>query len=357
MTSRDSRQAHVVGLGLIGSSVALALKSVGWQVTGEDLDPAVTAAALEANVISATQMSHEHDLVVVATPAGTVSKIVNSVLANFESPDVIVTDVAGVKSSIVAGVSDPRFLGGHPMAGSEQRGLKGARFDLFRGCTWVLTPTPSTSTTMYATLSSYWLEIGASVVALDANDHDRLVALASHVPHLLAGALMNEATKTAEQDPVLLQLAAGGFRDMTRIAAGDPAIWPDILFENRAAIDQTLDALEERLDALRQALATDGRGTIEESLHSASVARRQLPGRALSSDNLAYLRIVVSDQPGVLATVTRAASDLQVNIYDIEIAHGIEGLGGTLLLAVDAVQSQLLADSLIALGFQVMREQ
>jgi prephenate dehydrogenase len=357
MTSRDSRHAHVVGLGLIGSSVALALKSVGWQVTGEDLDSATTETALEAGVVSGTQLSNEHDLVIVATPAGSVTQVAKDALSSLDNPDVIVTDVAGVKSSIVAGQSDPRFLGGHPMAGSEQRGLKGARFDLFRGCTWVLTPTPTTSTALYTTLSGYLREIGASVVALDANDHDRLVALASHVPHLLAGALMNEATKTAEQDPVLLQLAAGGFRDMTRIAAGDPAIWPDILFENRLAIDQTLAALEERLDALRQALASDGRGTIEESLHSASVARRQLPGRALSSDNLAYLRIVVSDQPGVLATVTRAASDLQVNIYDIEIAHGIEGLGGTLLLAVDAVQSQLLADSLIELGFQVMREQ
>ena len=357
MTSRDSRHAHVVGLGLIGSSVALALKSVGWQVTGEDLDSATTETALEAGVVSGTQLSNEHDLVIVATPAGSVTQVAKDALSSLDNPDVIVTDVAGVKSSIVAGLSDPRFLGGHPMAGSEQRGLKGARFDLFRGCTWVLTPTPTTSTALYTTLSGYLREIGASVVALDANDHDRLVALASHVPHLLAGALMNEATKTAEQDPVLLQLAAGGFRDMTRIAAGDPAIWPDILFENRLAIDQTLGALEERLDALRQALASDGRGTIEESLHSASVARRQLPGRALSSDNLAYLRIVVSDQPGVLATVTRAASDLQVNIYDIEIAHGIEGLGGTLLLAVDAVQSQLLADSLIELGFQVMREQ
>lgn len=357
MTSPDSRRAHVVGLGLIGSSLALALKSVGWQVTGEDLDPATTELALKSGVVSGTEMSNEHNLVIVATPAGSVTQVANDVLSNFDNAHVIVTDVAGVKSSIVAGLSDPRFLGGHPMAGSEQRGLKGARFDLFRGCTWVLTPTPTTSTTMYATLSGYWREIGASVVALDATDHDRLVALASHVPHLLAGALMNEATKTAEQDPVLLQLAAGGFRDMTRIAAGDPAIWPDILFENRAAIDQTLGALEERLDALRQALATEGRATIEESLHSASVARRQLPGRALSSDNLAYLRIVVSDQPGVLATVTRAASDLRVNIYDIEIAHGIEGLGGTLLLAVDAVQSQLLADALMELGFQVMREQ
>jgi prephenate dehydrogenase len=110
-----------------------------------------------------------------------------------------VTDVAGVKSSIVAGVSDPRFLGGHPMAGSEQRGLKGARFDLFRGCTWVLTPTPMTSRDVH-TLHGYCAR-SAPTSCLDANDHDRLVALASHVPHLLAGALMNEATKTAEQDP------------------------------------------------------------------------------------------------------------------------------------------------------------
>jgi prephenate dehydrogenase len=296
-------------------------------------------------------------LLVVATPAGAVARVANEFLERYPRADLIVTDVAGVKSSIVAGVSDSRFLGGHPMAGSEQRGLQGARFDLFRGCTWVLTPTPATQPATYATLHGYLREIGASVVAIDAHDHDRLVALASHVPHLLAGALMNEATKTAEEDPVLLQLAAGGFRDMTRIAGGDPAIWPDILFENREAIDQTLEALEERLEALRKALASDGRATIERSLQEASVARRQLPGRALSSDNLAYLRIVVSDQPGVLATVTRAASELQVNIYDIEIAHGIEGVGGTLLLAVDATRSHALVEALLELGFQVAREQ
>ena len=357
MTSPASRRAHVVGLGLIGASVAFALKANGWTVTGSDLDPEATRAALEANAISGTEMTSGHTLLVVATPAGSVVDVANDLLERFPSPDLIVTDVAGVKSSIVAGVSDPRFLGGHPMAGSEQRGLSGARFDLFRGCTWVLTPTPATQPAMYSALHGYLREVGASVVAIDANDHDRLVALASHVPHLLAGALMNEATKTAEQDPVLLQLAAGGFRDMTRIAAGDPAIWPDILFENREAIDQTLAALEDRLDALRKALASDGRVTIEQSLQDASVARRQLPGRALSSDNLAYLRIVVSDQPGVLATVTRAASDLQVNIYDIEIAHGIEGVGGTLLLAVDAKRSEALVESLLELGFQVVREQ
>jgi prephenate dehydrogenase len=356
MTSPAERRAHVVGLGLIGSSVALALKSVGWRVTGSDLDDEAVAACLAANVISGTRMDDDVKLGVVATPAGSVLQVVRELLDSSTRADLIVTDVAGVKSSIVEGVDDARFLGGHPMAGSEQRGLKGARFDLFRGCTWVLTPTSLTPPAVFETLHGYLGELGASVVAIDADDHDRLVALASHVPHLLAGALMNEATKAAEQDPVLLQLAAGGFRDMTRIAAGDPAIWPDVLFENRDAINQALVALEGRLEALREALGTNGRDIVERSLQEASVARRQLPGRALNSDDLAYLRIVVSDRPGVLAQVTKAASDLGVNIYDIEIAHGIEGVGGTLLLAVDAAQSDLLAGSLGEFGFQVVRE-
>jgi prephenate dehydrogenase len=357
MTSPNSRQAHVVGLGLIGASVALALTEAGWNVTGVDRDDVTTAAALENGVVTGTELRTDVELVVIATPAGSVSRLASEVLAQLSNPDVVVTDVAGVKGSIVANVADERFLGGHPMAGSELRGLSGARADLFRGSNWVLTPTDRTSPTTYSTLHGILREIGANVVAVDAQDHDRLVAIASHVPHLLAGSLMNEASQMAEQDAVLLQLAAGGFRDMTRIAAGDPGIWPDILFENRDAVVQSLEALEDRLRGLREALLDDGRDLILDSLLSAASARRQLPGRALSTEDLAYLRVKVSDEPGVLARVTRSASDLAVNIYDIEIAHGIEGIGGTLLLAVDAQQSQMFGDALSALGFQVAHEQ
>jgi prephenate dehydrogenase len=345
-----------VGLGLIGASVAMALTAAGWTVTGEDLDEQTVQSALDAGIIAAGELTEDHDLVVVATPAGSVAEIVNATLSMISNPEIIVTDVAGVKSAIVDSVSDPRFLGGHPMAGSELRGLKGARADLFQGCNWVLTPTDATQPLVYSTLHGILREIGANVVAVSAEDHDRLVALASHVPHLLAGALMNEAAEAAEQDAVLLQLAAGGFRDMTRIAAGDPAIWPDILFENRAAITQTLEALEARLEQLRLALDSGGRTTVERSLRTASEARRLLPGRALSSENLSYIRVVISDQPGSLATVTKAASELLINIYDIEISHGIEGVGGTLLLAVDAQQADTLRDALEELEFKVARE-
>lgn len=353
-TFPNRRRAHVVGLGLIGSSVALALGRSGWTVSGSDLLESAQRGALDAGAISSIGL-HDVDLVIVATPAGSTANVVNEVLA-VVGADVIVTDVAGVKGSIVQKVSDPRFLAGHPMAGSELRGLAGARADLFEGCTWVLTPTEATSPQTYSALHGVLREIGANVVAVDAHDHDRLVAVASHVPHLLAGSLMNEASRVAEQDAVLLQLAAGGFRDMTRVAAGDPLIWPDILFENREAISQSLLSLESRLASLREALATNERDVITESLQSAAKARRQLPGRALSSENLGYLRVKVSDQPGELASVTMAASELLVNIYDIEIAHGIEGVTGTLLLAVDAQQVELFCDALARRGFQVARE-
>lgn len=357
MTSPSSRHAHVIGLGLIGASLALALKQAGWRVTGEDASDEIFTTALSQGVIDAGELSQSHTLVMIATPAGSVSATANRILATFNQSALVVSDVAGVKSTIVAEVTDHRFLGGHPMAGSELRGLRGAREDLFQGCNWVLTPTDATQPALYSTLHGILREIGANVVAVSAEDHDRLVALASHVPHLLAGALMNEAALAAQQDAVLLQLAAGGFRDMTRIAAGDPTIWPDILFENRDAVTATLSSLEDRLAQLRAALIDQDRSVIEESLRTASDARRQLPGRALSSENLAYLRVEISDQPGSLATVTRAASELLINIYDIEIAHGIEGTAGTLLLTVDALQAQTFNDALRELGFKVASEQ
>lgn len=356
MTSPTSRRAHVVGLGLIGSSVALALRDAGWIVTGSDLERTIVDTALRTGVISDTALSDEHRLVVVATPAGAVATTANEILREFSHKALIVTDVAGVKSAIVNDVPDPRFLAGHPMAGSELRGAAGARADLFQGCTWVLTPTNATTPETYGVLHGLLRELGANVVAVNADDHDRLVAIASHVPHLLAGALMNEASRVAEQDAVLLQLAAGGFRDMTRVAAGDPGIWPDVLFENRAAISQSLQALEERLAALRVALINADHAAVSRDLLSAASARRKLPGRALNSENLAYLRVAVSDQPGVLAAVTTAASEMLVNIYDIEIAHGIEGKSGTLLLAVDGRQADEFGQALVARGFQVGRE-
>ena len=155
--------------------------------------------------------------------------------------------MGSVKGPLVAAVDAPRFVGGHPMAGSEQVGIDGASAELFVGATWVLTPTATTDPAAYAQIRSVLAEFGANVMALDPHEHDRLVAVVSHVPHLTAATLMALAADLGEEHGALLQLAAGGFRDMTRIAAGQPTIWPGICDDNAEAIVATLDLLIEAL--------------------------------------------------------------------------------------------------------------
>src|SRR5207248_11766029 len=171
----------------------------------------------------------------------------------------IVTDVGSVKGPIVAAVDHPRFVGGHPMAGSEQEGVDGADPELFEGATWVLTPTSATDNAAYLEVRSVVTALGANVVAVDPARHDELVALVSHVPHLTAATLMDLAAEKSEEHATLLRLAAGGFRDMTRIASGHPGIWPDICAENRDAVVAALDRLVGALSEMRRTGGGRGR--------------------------------------------------------------------------------------------------
>ena len=348
MTSRP--KAHVVGLGLIGGSIALALQLAGWEVTGEDLDSARVDTALSRAIINGTD-SWNAEVFFVATPAHTVEEVVTTIFREHGNESIVVTDVAGVKEPIVGSIVDRRFIGGHPMAGSEMKGLDGSRADLFQSATWVLTPTSQTPPDTYARLHSVISSLGATPLALTAENHDRLVAMASHVPHLVAGALMNEAARMAESDGALLRLAAGGFRDMTRISAGDPAIWPDVLFDNHVAVLNGLDHVIERLSHIRGVVATQNRDSLLDELTSASVARRELPGRASVAQDLVIMRVPIDDRPGMLASITTLASDLSVNIFDIEIVHGVEGLSGVLELSIEREDVGRLEGALKQSGF------
>jgi prephenate dehydrogenase len=267
--------------------------------------------------------------------------------------DLVVTDVSGVKAPVVAAVDHPRFVGGHPMAGSEQLGLDGADADLFSGAVWVLTPTATTDLDAFGRLREAVTSVGADVVALAPEDHDRLVAVVSHVPHLVAATLMNAAAQDAEHDAVLLRLAAGGFRDMTRIAAGHPGIWPDVCVDNASAIVGSLDRVIADLEAMRAKVAAADRGGILDVLGRASSARQHLPARGARPERLAEVRIPVSDKEGVLAEVTSLAGALGVNIYDIEIAHSAEGPRGLLLLVVEAGDVPALRDAAVEHGYRV----
>jgi prephenate dehydrogenase len=344
----------VIGTGLIGGSIGLALRERGWHVTGTDLDATRAARALELGALDRIGEDPHAELTFVATPAGAVAEAARAVLARMEAGSVV-TDVAGVKTPIVNAVDHPRFVGGHPMAGSEQDGVDGADAALFEGATWVLTPTDETEPAAYARVLAVVSSLGADVVAMPAARHDEMVAMVSHVPHLTAGALMNLATDAAAEQSNILRLAAGGFRDMTRIAAGHPGIWPDLCLDNRVAITDTLDELLSALTALRAMVATGDRGGILAMLERAREARLHLPARSLHPEELAELRVPVPDRPGVLSEVTTVLGARNVNIYDLEIVHSAEGPRGVLVLAVDIAQAAEAIAALAGLGYHPAR--
>ncbi len=342
------RRAAIVGTGLIGASIGLALRDQGWYVTGSDRDPASELAALERGALDAVGSDPDAEITFVATPVGAIADEVRAALDHTAG---LVTDVGSVKAPLRGLMSTSRYVGGHPMAGSELDGVAGARPDLFDGATWVLTPVPDTDVAHFTAVRDVVASLGAEVVGLAPDEHDSLVALVSHVPHLVATTLMRQADERSSEQRVLLRLAAGGFRDMTRIAAGHPGIWPDICAENRTAIIEELDHLIDALADVRDIVATSDRDGLVAGLEQARKARLALPARQVRPDELAEVRVPIPDRTGVLAEIVTIAARLGVGISDIEIAHSTEGPQGILILLVDVEQATTLADGLGASGF------
>ncbi|HEY5421831.1 MAG TPA: prephenate dehydrogenase/arogenate dehydrogenase family protein, partial [Ilumatobacteraceae bacterium] len=320
-----ARRANVAGLGLIGGSIALALRQRGWHVTGDDLDPGHIERANTMHAIDAAGVDPDAYITFVATPVLAVAERVKRALAETSG---LVTDVGSVKGGITAAVDDARFVGGHPMAGSELEGFDGADASLFEGAVWVLTPSATTADSTFSQVAAVVAELGADVVALPADRHDQVVAVISHVPHLAAATLMGLASDRAEEHAALLRLAAGGFRDMTRIASGHPSIWLDICAENRPAILSALDGLIGGLSTMRDVVDRDDRAALFDRLQHAREARTNLPNRVNQPSELAEVRIPIPDRPGAAAEVFTLAAELGVNIASFEVVHSVEGNRG-----------------------------
>ncbi len=343
------RRATIIGTGLIGGSIGLALRAQGWHVTGTDRNEPMATRAVELGALDALGVDPDADLTFVATPVGSIPGLVREALATTRG---LVTDVGSVKTPMLALMDDPRFVGGHPMAGSELEGVDGARADLFEGATWVLTPTASTDDEAFTEIRAVVSSFGADVVAIPPERHDSMVAVVSHIPHLTATTLMRLADDRAVEHRALLRLAAGGFRDMTRIAAGHPGIWPDICAENRDAIVDELDRLIASLGEVREVVATGDRDALVGMLEQAREARMALPARFIRAQDLAEIRVPIPDRKGVLAEITTLATELDVSIWDIEIAHSTEGPQGVLILVVETASGFTLHQGLTARGFR-----
>jgi prephenate dehydrogenase len=350
----------VVGTGLIGASVALAARRGGAHVLGWDpdsaaLDAAIAREAIDARADSLEDAVAEAELVVVAAP---IAALPDQVVAVLAAPgDATVTDVGSTKASVVAAAGgSPRFVGGHPLSGGESRGAERASVDLFVGATWFLTPTAQTESARHRLVHGFVQSLGATPVAIDPIAHDRLVALTSHVPHVLANVVANQTGASRIDGHEPLANAGGSLRDMTRIAGANPRIWVDILLDNAEAVQTALAEHRRLISLVEGALENGDAGFLARWIGEAAGNRRRMLEQAYpDAGALHRVRIHVPDRPGVLAAITQALGAERINIEDFELQHMSPDRGGTLTVLVTGEEDAERAARLLeAQGYSVV---
>ena len=381
-----SGTAVVVGTGLVGTSVALALTAAGWAVRLSDTDPAAVAGAVArgAGLPEAPDVPEVLDvpeppdvpetpdiapggpadpdvtLVVVAVPPGAVAAVVVQRL--MRHPAAVVTDVSSVKAmplrTLLSGPTElDRYVGGHPMAGSERSGPGAARADLFAGRPWAVTPHPQSRPSAVAAVHRLARSAGAVPVTLDADGHDAAVAAVSHLPHVAASAV---AAQLATASGAALALTGPGLRDVTRIAAGSPALWTQILSANAGPVAAGVRALRDGLDGFLGVLDAAAAGDADAPARLAALLQRgvdgtaRLPGRhGIEPERFGTLGVVVDDRPGQLARLFAAVDAAGVNIAEVRLDHRAGQAAGQVELAVDPAAVEQLAAALAAVGWTV----
>ncbi|TNU93993.1 prephenate dehydrogenase/arogenate dehydrogenase family protein [Eggerthella lenta] len=363
------RRIAVVGFGLVGASFAAAVRAAypDTRVLAVDIDERTLAEAVERGWATDGALPDDPaferfvgdgcDLVVLATPVGAAERYFED-LARWDYRG-IVTDTASTKARITALAErvlphPENFVPGHPMAGSEVNGIEGARPDLFKGAHWILCPDADTPAEHFPRLHELVTSIGARVIALPREDHDEAVAVVSHVPHIMASSLVQLASRHADDQQALMRLAAGGFKDSTRIAAGSPELWCGIAFDNKDALSDGIDEIQGIIGAFADALASDDRASLTALLADAAAARRALPAAWVpSTERLLEVRIPMEDRPGVVAEVTTVTSSVGCNIQSIEIDHVTEDSAVLSLVLTDEGDIGQLSAQLINAGFSV----
>jgi prephenate dehydrogenase len=352
----------VLGVGLIGGSIGLATRRrADAQVCGYDPDERVRAKALELGAIDRAageiaEAVRDADIVFVATPVGALARTAQAALAA-AGPDCVVSDVGSTKRVLAEAGADERFIGGHPLAGAETQGVEHAREDLFDGAVWYLTPLSSTAGVAYERLHRLLTTIGARPTAIDAETHDRLLASVSHLPHVLANLLTAQAAR-ALGDAAQARVPAVGpsFRDATRVAGANSAIWTDIYMSNRDALVAAIDEFSAQLDDVRGKLLDADAAAITAWNEAAREQRESLLGAGPSGEPVAELRASVPNRPGVVADIALALGRAGVNILDMALAPSENNRQGVVALFLDGEQDAARAEALVAgLGFPVAR--
>lgn len=353
----------IVGVGLMGGSLGRALVAAGARVVGVDPDPAVardavTLGALTDVAASVPEALDGASVAFVGAPIGVIDGVLREVL-DAAPEDCVVSDLGSAKAGIVDGVPQrhrQRFVGGHPICGGERSGVGAGRPDMFRGATWFLTPTPEVRPAMFQRLHSHIQAVGARPVAIDAEVHDRLMALVSHVPHVLASALVDQGAATTPAGREALRSAGPSFADLTRVAGSNPPLWADIFLANRDALLDALRDYRGRIEEVERHLAAADRGALEQFVARAAQGRERLRRDWADPDGRAW-RLVVSvpNRPGVLSEIVTALGHAHVNIEDLAL-HQSSPEGGELHLTVVGGDTASDAEARVrGLGYAVSR--
>ncbi len=346
---------HIIGCGLIGTSIALSLHESGHTVTIEDINPDHVSQALNLGLPATNLPSQQPEIVFICVPPSAAAKILNESFDTFEGA--LLLDVSSVRNSIIGqlnpGVIDSgRVMGAHPMAGREISGPGAARSDLFQDRMWVLTQGSQQSQAQAANIIS---EMGGGVVTMDPADHDRAVALVSHVPQLVSSAL---AAQLLEADQSDLAISGSGLADSIRIAGSDPDLWVDILQGNAAEVSQVLRKVSIELAELSMALMKRDRDRIEQTLRAGNEGKMRIPGKHGTGHNrFESVNVMISDQPGALAELFTGVGLLNINLEDVRIEHVLGAPSGIVQLYVPSGQSEALDLGLQDQGFDTRGRQ
>ncbi|MFI2855635.1 prephenate dehydrogenase [Paenibacillus sp. JSM ZJ436] len=352
MSNDQDINISIFGVGLIGGSLAMCFKGKpGLTVTGFSHDESYAEQVAARGVVDKVTLSIEEaaqdaDYIFLCVPVGRLEEYVTRLSQMALKPGCIITDVGSTKSSIAdcarrLQFQEACFIGGHPMAGSERAGVGAASSLLFENAYYVLTPPPETPEDQVRSLADLLSHTRAHVVQVDPEQHDQIVGAISHLPHIIAVALVNQISQYNDSNPLYQLLAAGGFRDVTRIAASDPVVWRDILVNNRKVLLPLLqDWNQEILKFVSMLEREDGVG-IQDAFQKAGAFRNELPERRKGMIVSQYdIYLDVPDHPGIIAKITSELGHNQVNLSNIQIIESREDVPGVMRLSFRNVKEQ-----------------
>lgn len=358
----SSSKIGIIGLGLIGGSIARALKRSdgsyiikAWDTNADNIKNALSDKAIDEYAISLKDDFFDCDVVFLCVPVFAMREIINEIRDSL-SPKCILTDVGSTKSDVAQLVDEMKlknyFIGGHPLAGSEKSGFSASRANLFENAYYCLTPTKDTNKDILNTLRKIVTEMGAIPIEISPEEHDRVVAAISHVPHVIAALLVNLIGKLDGPDNIMKTIAAGGFKDLTRIASSSPGLWAGICMSNKEIILETLNLLGEELKRFEADLKSGKKENMESFFASARDLRSAFAEGKSIFQKTFDITVDVDDRPGIIAEIASALAKKNINIKNIGILNNRESEDGALEIQFENEGSRLQGlETLNAMGY------